>query len=93
MKVLIAVYIAKQLLTVFVFPPFTGHDEVAHFQYVRVLATDRVPERLYFYDYWMWYWQQRHRGPYDPAWRPNTTRADSTSCSNAITSTPTPSVR
>ncbi len=29
-------------------------------------APVRVPERLYFYDYWMWYWQQRHRGPYDP---------------------------
>jgi hypothetical protein len=30
-------------------------------------APVRVPERLYFYDYWMWYWHQRHHGPYDPS--------------------------
>lgn len=42
--VLLAVYVAKQIVTVLVFPPFTGHDEVAHYQYVRVLATEgRVP--------------------------------------------------
>jgi hypothetical protein len=23
-------------------------------------------DRLFFYDDWMWYWQLRHRGPYDP---------------------------
>ena len=22
--------------------------------------------RLFFYDEWMWYWQKKHRGPYDP---------------------------
>ncbi|MDQ3418187.1 MAG: hypothetical protein M3541_05310 [Acidobacteriota bacterium] len=39
-----AAYVAKQVVTAVVFPPFTGHDEVAHFEYVRVVATDgRVP--------------------------------------------------
>ena len=47
LAVLLAVYVAKQVLTVLLFPPFTGHDELAHFQYVRILATDgRVPRLL-----------------------------------------------
>ncbi|HET9661580.1 MAG TPA: glycosyltransferase family 39 protein [Thermomicrobiales bacterium] len=42
--VLLVVFIAKQALTVLVFPPFSGHDEVAHFNYVETVATDhRVP--------------------------------------------------
>jgi 4-amino-4-deoxy-L-arabinose transferase-like glycosyltransferase len=41
---LLCVFVAKQLVTAFLFPPFTGHDEVSHFQYLRVLATEgRVP--------------------------------------------------
>jgi hypothetical protein len=24
-------------------------------------------ERTFFYDEWMWYWQRKHRGPYDPS--------------------------
>ncbi len=72
MKVLIAVYIAKQLLTVFVFPPFTGHDEVAHFQYVRVLATEsrvptlyshRLPEDLYGYRAYSIAWNDGGKAP------------------------------
>lgn len=42
--ILLLVFIAKQILTVLVFPPFTGHDEVAHFNYVETVATEhRVP--------------------------------------------------
>jgi len=42
--VLLAVFVAKQALTVLVFPPFSGHDEVAHFNYVQTVATEhRVP--------------------------------------------------
>ncbi len=42
--VLLAVFIAKQALTVLVFPPFSGHDEVAHFNYLQTVVTDhRVP--------------------------------------------------
>ncbi len=43
--ILFVVFFAKQVLTVLVFPPFSGHDEVAHFNYVQTLATEhRVPE-------------------------------------------------
>ena len=72
MKVLIAVYIAKQVLTVFVFPPFTGHDEVAHFQYVRVLATEariptlyshRLPDDLYRYRAYAVTWEDEAEAP------------------------------
>ena len=32
------------MLLVLVFPPFTGHDEVAHFSYIRTVATEhRIP--------------------------------------------------
>lgn len=42
--VLLLVFVAKQLLTVLVFPPFSGHDEVAHFNYIQTVATEhRVP--------------------------------------------------
>jgi 4-amino-4-deoxy-L-arabinose transferase-like glycosyltransferase len=41
---LVVVYLAKQAINVFVFPPFTGHDEVAHYAYLRTVATEhRVP--------------------------------------------------
>lgn len=35
---LLLFFVAKQLLLVFFFAPFTGHDEVDHFDYVRRLA-------------------------------------------------------
>jgi len=42
--VLFAVYLVKQVFFVFVFPPFSGHDEIAHFGYIRTLATEgRIP--------------------------------------------------
>lgn len=43
--VLLLVFIAKQLFLVVAFYPFSGHDELAHFSYVRTLATEgRLPE-------------------------------------------------
>lgn len=53
---LVAVYCAKQVLTAVLFPPFTGHDEVAHYEYVRIVAregrlptlsTDTLPGRFF----------------------------------------------
>ena len=42
--VLLALYVAKQGIYVVAFRPFTGHDEVAHFSYLRILAEEgRVP--------------------------------------------------
>src|SRR5688572_22406911 len=38
------VYVLKQVLFTFAFQPFSGHDEVAHYSYIEVLATEgRVP--------------------------------------------------
>jgi 4-amino-4-deoxy-L-arabinose transferase-like glycosyltransferase len=43
--VLVAIFLVKQAINVFIFPPFSGHDEVAHYAYVRTVATDyRVPK-------------------------------------------------
>ena len=47
--VLLIVYCAKQILTATLFPPFTGHDEVAHWQSIRVLATEGRLPTLYKY--------------------------------------------
>ena len=45
--VLGVIYIAKQLIYLLVFPPFTGHDEVAHYSYIRSVAEDgRIPVLL-----------------------------------------------
>ena len=44
---LLGLYVIKQLIFVVLFPPFSGHDEVAHFSYMRTVATEyRVPEIL-----------------------------------------------
>ncbi|MDQ2682814.1 MAG: hypothetical protein M3Y37_04745 [Chloroflexota bacterium] len=41
---LLLIFAAKQAFNVVVFPPFTGHDEVAHYAYLRTVATEhRVP--------------------------------------------------
>lgn len=42
---LLLVYVLKQVLFAFAFQPFSGHDEVAHYSYVEVLATEgRMPQ-------------------------------------------------
>jgi 4-amino-4-deoxy-L-arabinose transferase-like glycosyltransferase len=42
--VLTVAYVAKQVLSIFLFPAFSGHDEVAHYSYIRTLATEgRIP--------------------------------------------------
>src|SRR5918998_563725 len=56
--VLLLLYVAKQLIYVVAFPAFSGHDEVAHYAYLRTVATehripvlleDRLPNSLYRY--------------------------------------------
>ena len=65
--VLLLVYCAKQVMTVVLFPPFTGHDEVAHYEYVRILAregrvptlaADRLPGRFYEYRSYALQWRE-----------------------------------
>lgn len=42
---LLLLYVFKQILIAVIMPPFTGHDEVAHYQYIRDVATDfRIPK-------------------------------------------------
>src|SRR4051794_17973311 len=44
LAVLVVLFLARETLNVFIFPPFTGHDEVAHYGYAELLATQhRVP--------------------------------------------------
>ena len=44
LSILLLLFVLKQMLLVLVFPPFTGHDEVAHFSYIRTVATEhRIP--------------------------------------------------
>lgn len=41
---ILVAFVFKQLFAVAAFPAFSGHDEVAHFAYIRVLATEgRIP--------------------------------------------------
>lgn len=58
---IVAAFLAKQLLMVVIFPPFTGHDEVAHFAHIRTVATQfkvpRIPDLELF---------RANRGPVDP---------------------------
>jgi hypothetical protein len=44
---LIVLYVAKALVFVFIFPPFSGHDETAHFGYIKTVVDEhRVPELI-----------------------------------------------
>lgn len=44
---LVLLYVAKALIFVFIFPPFSGHDETAHYAYIRtVVEEQRVPTLL-----------------------------------------------
>jgi len=45
--ILFIVFVAKQILTVLVFPPFSGHDEVAHFNYLQTVVTEQRPPELF----------------------------------------------
>lgn len=67
---LLVAYTAKQVLTAVIFPPFTGHDEVAHYEYVRILAsdgrlpalaTDRLPTDLFTYRWYALQWRELGR--------------------------------
>lgn len=49
---LVLFYVLKQILIVIIMPPFTGHDEVAHFSYVRTVATDYRLPIIPDLDYW-----------------------------------------
>jgi 4-amino-4-deoxy-L-arabinose transferase-like glycosyltransferase len=41
---ILALYVSKQIFSVAAFYPFSGHDELAHFSYVRTVATEhRIP--------------------------------------------------
>src|SRR3954449_5350587 len=41
---LMVAYAGKEAISVVLFPPFTGHDEVAHYAYLRTVATEhRIP--------------------------------------------------
>jgi 4-amino-4-deoxy-L-arabinose transferase-like glycosyltransferase len=52
LHILLLLYIVKQVFIAFVMPAFTGHDEVAHFQYIRTVATEfRIPV-IPDLDYW-----------------------------------------
>ena len=67
---LLVVYCAKALVLALVCPPFTGHDEVAHYEYIRVLSTDgrppslltdRLPEDLFPYHAYALQWDATNR--------------------------------
>lgn len=41
---LLVLFVAKGVVFAFIFPPFTGHDEVAHYAYLQVMADEgRIP--------------------------------------------------
>jgi 4-amino-4-deoxy-L-arabinose transferase-like glycosyltransferase len=49
MFALMVLYLGKQVFLAIIAPPFSGHDEVAHYAYLRTVATeDRVPELVDF---------------------------------------------
>ncbi|MBX3070086.1 MAG: glycosyltransferase family 39 protein [Thermomicrobiales bacterium] len=77
LAVLLFVFLIKQLLLVVIFPPFTGHDEVAHFTYIQTVATegrvpellvDDIPDEFYRYCQYILDWTYDPCGTDDPRW-------------------------
>jgi 4-amino-4-deoxy-L-arabinose transferase-like glycosyltransferase len=63
---LMIAYVGKEAISVVLFPPFTGHDEVAHYSYLRTVAIghripelnkDRLPPDLYQYCWYTLAWR------------------------------------
>ena len=52
LHVLLLLYLFKQILTAILMPPFTGHDEVAHFQYIRIVAEHHRLPKLVDLEQW-----------------------------------------
>ena len=82
--VLVVLYLAKQAIFVVAFRPFSGHDEVAHFAYLRTVATDgqipvlledRLPDDLFPYCRYALDWSDRCLSP-DPDTRAAVPRVD-----------------
>lgn len=46
MAALLVMYVAKALLFVFIFPPFSGHDEVAHYSTIETVVNDHTMPNL-----------------------------------------------
>lgn len=47
MLALMILYVAKQIFLVIIAPPFSGHDEIAHYSYLRTVVTEhRVPKLI-----------------------------------------------
>lgn len=63
--VLIILFTAKQAFNVIVFPPFTGHDEVAHFAYTRIVADEHRIPVIPNLEKWRASWQVRETPPGD----------------------------
>src|SRR5581483_9847124 len=70
--VLLVAYVLKEIAVALVSPPFTGHDEVAHFAGIRIVAkqhrmptlwTDTLPPDLYAYRAFTIEWRDRDRSP------------------------------
>ena len=79
LAVLIVVYVAKQIVVALLTPPFTGHDEVAHFAYIRTLAgeqrvptlwTDNMPFDFYRYHAFSIQWDDPEYSPLPTAVHP-----------------------
>jgi 4-amino-4-deoxy-L-arabinose transferase-like glycosyltransferase len=75
---LMIAYVGKEAISVVLFPPFTGHDEVAHYTYLRTVAMDhripelnkdRLPPELYRYCFYTLAWQPCF--PADEGYRAN----------------------
>ena len=55
LNILLLLYILKEVLIVVLMPPFTGHDEVAHYSYIRTIATEHRLPKIVDYDAWLAY--------------------------------------
>ncbi len=62
---LLLLFVAKQAFTVVIFPPFTGHDEVVHYAYIRTVADEHRVPVIPDLEEWRIAWAERDEPPGD----------------------------
>ena len=62
---LLMLFVAKQAFTVVIFPPFTGHDEVVHYAYIRTVADEHRVPVIPELEEWRIAWAEREEPPGD----------------------------
>ena len=65
LALLLIIFVAKGIVITLVFPPYSGHDEVAHYTYLRFIAEEGRPPLIPDLETWTRDYQETGEAPHD----------------------------